>query len=280
MELPRSTFYASQKVTPKQIRDEDLVEKISKIQQEYFFTIGRRRMGALLRRRFGINVCETTLQRLMSRNNLCARIRQIRKAKPQAGRATTLSLASNVLNRNFNADKPLQRLVTDVTYIPYVENDEWHWGYLSLVQDLYDRSIVSWVFAKKQDVNLSLATLQLLSYRGLAKDAVLHSDRGCIYTANLFRDTLSKMGITQSFSRSGNCHDNATMECFNGTLKVEALYNPALRKERPSFRDQNEVIANYIEFYNTKRPCSVIGNVAPAEFSNLKQVQRSFLTGQ
>lgn len=275
MKLPRSTFYASRKVTQKQSRDEDLVEKISQIQQEYFFTIGRRRMGALLRRRFGLDVCETALQRLMSRNNLCARIRQIRKVKPQAGRATTQELPGNALNRNFKADKPLQRLVTDVTYIPFIENDEWHWGYLSLVQDLYDRSIVSWVFAKKQDVKLSLSTLQLLSHRGLAEDAMLHSDRGSIYTAHAFREEVAKLGITQSFSRTGNCHDNATMECFNGTLKVEALYNPARRRERPTFLEQLKAIAEYIEFYNNKRPCSVLGNVAPAEFAKSQQAARA-----
>ena len=73
--------------------------------------------------------------------------------------------------------------------------------------------------------------------------------------------------MTHSFSRTVNCHDNATMECFNGTFKVEALYNLLMRLENPSFKEQNDLIARYIKFYNEKRPCSVIGNLAPAELA-------------
>ena len=177
-------------------------------------------MGAVLHKRYGIEVCETTLQRVMSRRGLTARIRQVRKAKPCAGKATRQQLPDNLLNREFQADRPMHRLVTDVTYVPYFENDEWHWGYLSLVQDLFNRAIVAWVYSKKQDVRLGLATLQFLSGRGLAPGAMLHSDRGSIYTAQAFRDAADGMGLTQSFSRTANCHDNATMECFNGTFKV------------------------------------------------------------
>lgn len=266
MEIPRSTFYATQETTPKQVKDEALVKQIKEIQNEYFFTIGRRRMGTLLKRRFGITVCETTLQRLMSRHGLTARIRQVRKAKPHAGKATQQQLPDNLLDRKFQADKPLHRMVTDVTYVPYFENGEWHWGYLALVQDLFDRSIVAWAYFKKQDIRLAIATLQILSFRGLASGAMLHSDRGSIYTANIFRDLAAKIGLIQSYSRTANCYDNATMECFNGTFKVEALYNPLLRLEKPSFREQNEFIDRYIKFYNKERPCSVIGNLTPEEY--------------
>ena len=95
---------------------------------------------------------------------------------------------------------------------------------------------------------------------------MLHSDRGSIYTANIFRDLAAKIGLTQSYSRTANCYDNATMEGFNGTFKVEALYNPLLRLEKPSFREQNEFIDRYIKFYNKERPCSVIGNLTPEEY--------------
>ena len=240
MGLSRSTFYASQKTTPAQIKTDELAEKISEVRRSCFFTIGRRR--------------------------LTARIRQVRKAKPCAGKATRQQLPDNLLNREFQADRPMHRLVTDVTYVPYFENDEWHWGYLSLVQDLFNRAIVAWVYSKKQDVRLGLATLRLLSGRGLAPGAMLHSGRGSIYTAQAFRDAADGMGLTQSFSRTANCHDNATMECFNGTFKVEALYNPALTQDRPSFKAQNDYIGRYVEFYNNERPCSVIDNQTPAAY--------------
>ena len=86
---------------------------------------------------------------------------------------------------------------------------------------------------------------------------MLHSDCGSIYTAQAFRDAADGMGLTQSLSRTANCYDNATMECFNGTFKVEALYNPMQTQDRPSFKAQNDdFIGRYVEFYNNERPCS------------------------
>ena len=152
MGLSRSTFYASQKTTPAQIKTDELAEKISEVQNSCFFTIGRRRMGAVLHKRYSIEVCETALQRVMSRRGLTARIRQVRKAKPCAGKTTRQQLPDNLLNREFQADRPMHRLVTDVTYLPYFENDEWHWGYLSLVQDLFNRAIVAWVYPRKTHI--------------------------------------------------------------------------------------------------------------------------------
>lgn len=202
----------------------------------------------------------------MSRHRLSARIRQVRKTKLHAGRACRQDLLVNLLNRKFQADKPLHRMVTDVTYVPYFENGQWHWGYLSLVQDLYDRPIVALVYSNKQDIRLAVSTLQILSFRRLVPGAILHSDRGCIYTAGIFKDLTSRIGLTHSFSRAGNCHDNATKECFNGTFKAEALYNSLLSLEKPSFKEQNDLIAHYMDFYNRERPCSVIGNLTPAEY--------------
>lgn len=79
-------------------------------------------------KRFGIKVCETTLQRVMSRSGLSARIRQVREAQPCAGRANKQPLPGNLLNREFNADRPMHRMVTDVTYVPYFEDGGWHEG--------------------------------------------------------------------------------------------------------------------------------------------------------
>lgn len=266
MNIARSTFYEARKVSPAKQKDRELADAVAQIQQRCFFTIGRRRMGTLLRKQFGMSVGETRLQRVMSRYGLTARIRQVRRAKPCAGKATTKSLPGNMLNREFRSEHPLTRLVTDVTYIPYYEGGEWRWGYLSLVQDLFDRSIVSWVYAKTQDAKLSCQTLRLLLFKGVGNGSMLHSDRGNIYTANPFMEMARHHGIIQSFSRTGNCHDNATMECFNSTLKVESLYNPLVRKETPSFRDQQQMIAEYIRYYNEERPCSVLGNLTPQEY--------------
>jgi transposase InsO family protein len=109
---------------------------------------------------------------------------------------------------------------------------EYHWGYLSLVLDLYDRSIAVWVFSKRQDIGLAMDSLQILANKGFAEGAILHSDHGSIYTAQPFRDRLAALGVTQSLSRVANCHDNAPMECFNGTIKVEELNNLCFARTR------------------------------------------------
>lgn len=203
-----------------------MADAATQIQQRCFFTIGRSRIGTLLRKQFGTSVGETRLKHVMSRYGLTARIRQVRRAKLCAEKATTKSLPGNVLNCEFRSDRPLTLLVTEVTYIPYYEGGEWHGGYLSLVQNWFDRSIVSWVYAKTQDAKLSCQTLRLLLFKGVGNGSMLHSDRGNIYTAN---QVMGWPGIIQSFSRTGNCRDNAAMECFNSTLKVEALYNPLVK---------------------------------------------------
>jgi putative transposase len=266
MGLARSSFYAAKKITPAQSRDAEIAQKIAQIQREHNYTIGRRRMGALLMKYYGLRLGESQIQRIMSSFALTAVTRQVRKAKPQAGKATNEELPANLLNRQFSADRPYQRMVTDVTYIPYFEEGQWYWGYLCLVQDLYDRSIVAWNFQKKQDVNLALGTLYILRQKNLAPDAMLHSDRGSIYTAERFRRLEQQFGLTHSYSRTANCHDNATMECFNGTFKVETLYNTHVALDHPSFSEQMALIKKYIEYYNTKRPCSIIGNVPPVDY--------------
>lgn len=266
MKLARSSFYSSQKPSKVENREQELVQTIRKIQTEHFYTIGRRRMGTLVQRYAGCSVGESRLQRLMSKYGLRAKIRQIRQCKPCSSRVRREGLPGNILNRDFCAQEPEKKFLTDVTYIPYFENNQWHWGYLSLVLDMFDRSVVSWVYSRTQDNYLALNTLRILSYKHRTKDAVLHSDHGNIYTSNVFREMMRRLGIQHSLSRVGNCHDNAPMECFNGTLKVEGIYNELLKQEKPSFIEQNRAIAIYLDYYNNRRPSSVLGNLSPAQY--------------
>lgn len=127
--IPRSTFYASQKQTEAQQREAKLAQTVEGIQIKHYFTIGRRRMGKLVAEELGFEPCECTLQRVMKEYGLNAQIRRVRKVKPHAGKAYQAQLPDNTLNREFRAEQPLHRMVTDVTYIPYYENNEWHWGF-------------------------------------------------------------------------------------------------------------------------------------------------------
>lgn len=212
---------------------------------------------------------ESQIGRLMRAYDVKAKIRQIRKARFVNKNIIREGLPGNLLNRQFYASQPREKLLTDVTYVPYYENGQWHWGYLSLVLDLFDRSIVAWIYSKKQDQQLALNTLRILSFQGTLQGAMLHSDHGSIYTSQAFRTELEKLGMQQSLSRVGNCHDNAPMESFNGTLKVEGLYNEYFGLEQsPSFVQQNQAIERYLEFYNYQRPSSVLNNMAPIAFRN------------
>lgn len=121
MGIARSSFYSQQKPTLKKVKDTELSKKIEQIQKAYFFTIGRRRMGTLLQKEFGIDVGEGQIHRVMKTHHLSAQIRQMKKTKPHAGKAYQGSLPENILDRQFEADAPLQKLVTDVTYVPYYE---------------------------------------------------------------------------------------------------------------------------------------------------------------
>ena len=160
----------------------------------------------------------------------------------------------------------MHRLLTDVTYVPYYEDGEYHRGCLSLVLDRYDRSIAARVFSKRRGIGPAMDTLRIPANKGFAEGAILHSDRGSIYTAQPFRDRPSALGVTRSLSRAANCHDNTPMECFNGTIKVEELNNPKFRKDKESFYEINAGIDRCIAFCNTERPCSVLNNLSPLEF--------------
>ena len=124
MGVARSSFYHKQKPSVRDTRDKQLAQWIESIEQKFFFTVGRRRMGTLIKREFGQDVSEGRIQRVMKKYHLGAQIRRIRTPKPHAGKAYQSSLPPNLLNRDFRADKPGYRLVTDVTYVPYYENNQ------------------------------------------------------------------------------------------------------------------------------------------------------------
>lgn len=207
-------------------------------------------------------VSEGTVGRIMKRLGLTSIIRRRNKFK-YAQQKIREGLPCNLLERDFEATEPGFKFVTDVTYIPYVSEGHFRWAYLSIVLDLYDRNVVSWVLSKKQDQRLANATLSILSGKYHQKDAILHSDQGSIYTSNEFQALVELSGFRQSLSRRGNCWDNAAMESFNASLKTEWLYNPHCFEAAPSFEQIQRSIAQYMKFYNETRIHSSIGNVSP-----------------
>lgn len=244
------------------MRDAPLEAQIIELQKENNQVLGRRKMKKLVEDKLQEIVSEARVGRIMKKLNLCSLIRRKSTYRIRA-KQWQAELPDNLLNREFEAQQPGEKFVTDVTYIPYVEGTTWKWAYLSVVLDLYDRSVVTWVLSKKQDSALAQATLNVVAGKYHNNEAIFHSDRGCIYTSKEFQDTLKEFGFRQSLSRSGNCWDNAPMESFNGILKSEWLYNPHCYEQLPSFRTQQLAIERFMKFYNEKRIHSSIGYLTP-----------------
>ena len=164
----------------------------------------------------------------------------------------------NLLNRNFQAEAPNRKWVTDISYIQTKQGVL----YLSMIRDLYDNSIVAYKTATQQTVNLVLDTIRQAVRREKKKVAAelqqLHSDQGFQYTSHGYFKLTQSYGITPSMSRRGNPYDNAMAENFFSILKTECIY----RHKPATFSEANEMIDRYIHFYNHERIQTKTG-VAP-----------------
>lgn len=168
--------------------------------------------------------------------------------------------ASNILNRDFKADKPNQRWVTDITVI---DTDEGH-VYLAAIEDLFSRKVVGWATDIHMETSLVTRALKsAIASRNVVPGLLHHSDRGCQYTSNEYQQLLADYTMTPSMSRKGNCHDNACAESFWARLKVECLY----RTTYPTREAARAAVFRYIEvFYNRIRRHSSLGYLSPDAF--------------
>lgn len=170
-------------------------------------------------------------------------------------------IAENILNRNFHADKPNEKWLTDVTEFKYYIGMEAHKLYLSAILDLYDRRIVSFIIRDSNDNSLVFDTLDEAIKAYPNAHPLFHSDRGFQYTNRKFHNKLEKAGITQSMSRVGRCIDNGPMEGFWGILKRERYYG----RRFTSREELVNMIENYITYYNSKRLQRNLGILTPME---------------
>ena len=153
----------------------------------------------------------------------------------------------NLLGREFHADRPNSKWVTDITYIHTKQGVL----YLSMIRDLYDNSIVAYKTGTEQTVNLVLDTIRLAmkQEKKVAAELQLHSDQGAQYASQAYFELTQAYGITPSMSRKGNPYDNAMAENFFSILKTECIY----RQKPATFSEANELIDRYIHFYNHER---------------------------
>ena len=251
--VSRSGYYDFVKRLGKPESDAPLAEKIKECQNKADKTYGYRRVWKWLKDR-NIDRNPKTVLRVMKKFGLLSEIRCRRK---WVNLGQQKHKYENLLNRQFQADTPNSKWVTDVSYIHTKEGIV----YLSMIRDLYDNSIVAYKTATQQTVNLVLDTIRLAmkkEKKRVAAELQLHSDQGFQYTSTAYFKLTQSYGITPSMSRKGNPYDNAMAENFFSILKTECIY----RHKPKTFREAKDLIDRYIHFYNHERIQNKTG-VAP-----------------
>ena len=252
-QLPRATFYYHLKRLNRPDKYEAVKAEITVIYHENKGRYGYRRITTELHKRnFSLN--HKTVQRLMKELGLVCRVRmkKYRSYKGEVGK-----IAPNLLNRNFHADKPNQKWVTDVTEFSLFGEKL----YLSSILDLHSSDLVSYTISSRPV--LSMVTTMLEKAFEKIPDGtglILHSDQGWQYQHKQYQRMLREKGIQQSMSRKGNCLDNALIENFFGLLKSELLY---LQKFDSMEHFKQELIA-YLDYYNNHRIKAKLKGLPPA----------------
>ena len=222
-------------------KDLPLAEKIRECQEKYGKTYGYRRVHIWLERQ-GTHRDPKTILRVMQKYNLLSEVRR----KKYHNYSNVLHKYDNLLNRDFNADRPNQKWVTDISYIKTQQGTL----YLSVIRDLYDNSIIAYKTGTEQNINLVLSTIRSAKRKEkVTAKLQLHSDQGFQYTSQAYFNLTKSYGITPSMSRRGNPYDNAMAENFFSILKTECIYRTKLR----TYEDARILISEYIHFYNNER---------------------------
>lgn len=175
----------------------------------------------------------------------------------------SLPVAENQLNRDFSANKPGQKWVSDITYIPTKQG----WLYLTIVLDLFDRKVIGWALSTTMTTTHTVLAAWRMAIRNRPTYGVLfHSDRGVQYASHEFREEIKKYGVLNSMSRKGNCWDNAVAENFFKILKSEMIYHI----EYDSILHAKNDVFEFIEiWYNRKRIHSYLGYKTPEQYGNI-----------
>ena len=227
-------------------KDKKLSEAIRCAQEQNHWAYGSKRMAKwLVNEGFAERLNHKRVERVMGKFNLHAKIRRKRYPKNYylTLKENPAKLPDNILARDFIADNPMQKLVTDITYLPTDEG----WIYMAAVLDLWNREIVSYRIGRR--ISLELVK-DVVSQLGPCRGALIHSDMGWTYTHPTYIRHLKELGLKQSMSRKGNCWDNACMENFFGLMKSETIRQT---KQLLTVDGMIRLIDDYIHWYNNQR---------------------------
>jgi transposase InsO family protein len=262
LEVSRSGYHAWVNHTPsvREIENKSLLEEIKTIHQENRQCYGSPRITKELHAR-GQMVGENRVAGIMKKNKIAAENKRKFRVQTTDSRHD-LPISPNLLEQNFHAARPNEIWLSDITYVPAGNR----WAYLCAFKDLCTMEIVGWAMADHMRAELVIEALAMaLKRRTPLEGLIVHSDRGVQYASQKFRAELDLHGFRSSMSRKGDCYDNAPMESFFGSLKVEEVY----KTKYMTLEEARIKIFDYIEcFYNRKRRHSSLGYVSPIEYLN------------
>ncbi len=261
--VSRSGYYGWRDRPPSDRAQADvrLAADVRRVFDEHKGRAGAPRIAKQLRTE-GRRVGKNRIARVMQGEGL--RAKAARKYKATTNSNHKLPVAPNLLEQDFTASAPNRKWVSDITYVATDEG----WLYVAVVLDLYSRLVVGWSMSERMTTKLVADALTMAIWRRkMPTGVIVHSDRGSQYCAHVYQRLLQNNQMICSMSKKGDCYDNAAMESWNHSLKVEAIHG-----ERFTTREMaREQVFEYIEvYYNRKRLHSTLGYLSPESFEAQK----------
>ena len=259
LNVPRSNFYywKNNQQSKTVVENKLLAKEIEGIFNISRKTYGIKRLKVELSVK-GLKIGHNRIAKIKKQSNIYPKIKRKHKVTTDSNHSNSIS--PNLLNRNFKAEKPFEKLVSDITYISTLEG----WLYLATTIDLHNRKVIGWSMSDTMEAKIITESLEM-AFNGKRKidNCIFHSDRGSQYTSNEVKKVLDKFGLTQSMSRRANCWDNAVAESFFKTLKYEG----DVKRVFNTREEAKLCIFEFIEiFYNRKRRHSALDYLTPYEF--------------
>ena len=262
-----SGYYAwrTRPVSAREMANRELVKRIEAVYNDSYETYGSPRVYFELKAQ-GVPCSENRVARLMRLRGLQAR--QVRCYKSTTRRNKRRPVAPNILKRDFAAERPDHKWLTDITYIPTREG----WLYLAAVLDLFGRRIVGWAMSERITADLTIRALKMaIRQRRPGAGLIHHSDQGSQYTDGGYQSLLREHGMQASMNGVGTWYDNAPMESFFGTLKSELVHHRVYNSREEARSD----LFYYIEaFYNRRRRHSSLAYLSPVAYEQAYHQRR------
>lgn len=257
--VSKSGYYAWLKrpKSEQKKRKEKLVGQIKRVHLESRRIYGSPKITKQLNSE-GVSISERTVSRYMKEEEI--RSKTVKKYKATTNSNHNLPVYPNLLEQQFEVERPGQAWVADITYIWTSEG----WLYLATIMELFSRRIIGWSMAERMTKELVIAALKrAIQTQPPTHGLIHHSDRGSQYASKEYQQLLQDNGIITSMSRKGNCYDNACIESFHGVIKKELIFH-----EKYTTREQakRSIVEYIVSFYNYKRIHSFNNYMAPVAY--------------